>query len=609
MHICCIEIENFRGIRSASLLLKPHTVLLGPNNVGKSAVVDAIALLLGRDRLVRNLGEYDFFGGRPQPQDRIRLRAVVTGFATNEPSDFPQWFNISVGATPGWWDPAVGKIEPDQAQERQLAMQIGFAARFNEDDLEVPTLRYFVDGDGDAFEDPNISTLKAAHLTELGFFLLPASRTWNRTVSFGSELFRKVLRFQDAIPGAAVIRMRDWLRNPTEKIEDDGALKEIVNRVNGELASFVGEDGAGLTFRPTTGDIEGVLAALTPHLLGKGEKVALPIERHGSGVISLQTLMLLLEFGNARRKKDENFILAAEEPELHLHPGHHRHLVARIRSVSNQSVTTTHSPEIAAYYRPEEILLLSGDTMGDVTGRSLATATPAENALMRIFTIYRAELCNALMHRVVVVPEGFTEFRWFNGLLRVCSGQAESELAEEKSELVRLGFGVIPTQDAKVVATYEALRLAAPLVVPLVDGDGAGDGYVKQLVLLDPAFVLQMPSGMTLEGLVASFVWKGLSNEADWVALSQTLGEEITGRDLASLVTFLIERKSKWDIHEALLGWLASRPVALRAARYFLESISSIVQSGAPKGWQPDPSSANLFRWVPESEGAAGSGC
>ena len=55
-------------------------VLVGPNNCGKATVIEALALLFGRDRMVRTLTEYDFFGGNPQPTDRIRLIATVTGF-------------------------------------------------------------------------------------------------------------------------------------------------------------------------------------------------------------------------------------------------------------------------------------------------------------------------------------------------------------------------------------------------------------------------------------------------------------------------------------------------------------------------------------------------
>jgi NAD(P)-dependent dehydrogenase (short-subunit alcohol dehydrogenase family) len=45
-----------------------------------------LALLLGRDRLVRNLTEHDFFGSNPQPEDCITIIATITDFVPNDRS-------------------------------------------------------------------------------------------------------------------------------------------------------------------------------------------------------------------------------------------------------------------------------------------------------------------------------------------------------------------------------------------------------------------------------------------------------------------------------------------------------------------------------------------
>jgi len=61
--IFSVEIENFRGIRSAKLLLPDHAVLIGDNNTGKSSVFEAVDLALGPDRLSRRppVDEHDFY--------------------------------------------------------------------------------------------------------------------------------------------------------------------------------------------------------------------------------------------------------------------------------------------------------------------------------------------------------------------------------------------------------------------------------------------------------------------------------------------------------------------------------------------------------------------
>src|SRR5690606_32137624 len=127
----------------------------------------------------------------------------------------------------------------------------------------------------------------------------------------------------------------------------------MVDRLNLDIKSFSGKE-MYLNFLPTYADIESTRNSITPFLLGRGN-TNIPLGSHGSGLVSLQTLLLLLEFGRFRKLSNQNFILAAEEPELHMHPGMHRRLIGRIRGLSTQTIISTHSPEIAAYYKPSEI--------------------------------------------------------------------------------------------------------------------------------------------------------------------------------------------------------------------------------------------------------------
>lgn len=89
----------------------PHTVFVGPNNCGKTTVLEALALLFGRDRMVRALTEYDFFGGNPQPADRIRLVATIIDFGGDEPADHTDWFRDN-RAVIKWWNPTTHAVSP-----------------------------------------------------------------------------------------------------------------------------------------------------------------------------------------------------------------------------------------------------------------------------------------------------------------------------------------------------------------------------------------------------------------------------------------------------------------------------------------------------------------
>lgn len=604
MHVCQLFISGFRGIESATITFGQHSVLLGANNVGKSSIVDALGLVLGRDRLVRVLGDYDFYGGLPTAKSRIRIEATITGFEPDAPDKHHLWFNTKDGAIPLWWDGS--SVHPgDRPNNARLCAQIAFVARFDEENLEVESLRFFKDGEGDPFEQ-DVKTVKQDHLKEVGFFLLPSHRTWDRVVSFGSELFRRVLRFQNAIPAKSVTTLRDALRNPGVKLEEDDQIKSLVERIDAEIDGFIGSGSSGLRFRPTAGDIDGVLQALTPHLPGKAASM-LPVSKHGSGLISLQTLLLLFEFGRSRHSDGKNFILGAEEPELHLHPGHHSRLVARIRGTSDQSITTTHSPEIAAYYQPHEVLILRNEN-GKLAATALIPAgdrIPDKNALMQLYTLHRASVCEALMHHAVVVPEGKTEFQWFRSLLRLRVTVEGWDTSCEGDETL----GVVPTPDSHVVLICRRFQSLISRVIPFVDGDDAGNEYVKELKKSTPrhALILQLEAAHTLEHLIA---WLLSPTDAEeWSEIKRTL-PSITSDTNEQLVLALTQNKTNWRLHDELLMYIASHDAAQKRLSMFCDGLCEVAVTGKTNSecWREESATVNgqtpLWRWQPVTKGA-----
>lgn len=231
MKIALLNIENFRGIRSGTVRFRDHTVLIGPNNSGKTTIIEALALILGRDRLVRNLTEHDFFGSDPEPAERIRITATITGFEPDDFTEHPDWFLDGRGV-PLWFDPETGDVVFEKTVDHQvLACQIAFAARFDRESLEVETARYFQDAnDIDVFAEDGFVSVPPKLIRDLGFFLIPASRSWDRMLSFGSELFRRVIRSSSGLPAETILAERDRLRDPDPRLEDDVRLGPIVGK-------------------------------------------------------------------------------------------------------------------------------------------------------------------------------------------------------------------------------------------------------------------------------------------------------------------------------------------------------------------------------------------
>lgn len=510
MRIVSLKVENFRGIREGNVFFSNHTVLIGANNAGKTTVLEAMALLFGRDRMVRPLTEHDFFNSDPQAEDRIRLIATIIGFDGDDPAHHLDWFRDGRGI-PKWWDPESLEIHPQRTNPNwRLACQVAFAARFDHPSLEVETARYFHDDDmaGDVFTEEAATPFPAQLIRNIGFFLVPASRTWDRTLSFGSELFRRVVAAGGGQPSSSVLQERDRLRNPAPKLDEDVNLAPIIGRLNEELKGFF-RTSPTLRLRVTSTDSDGLLDTVVPHYSQGNEAVVLPARRHGSGLLSLQHLMLLLQFGRMRSEAHEGFWMALEEPELHVPPALQRRLVNRIQALSTQTFVTTHSPIVAALADPRGVSILRNDggvlSSVPLLRSTLPAATP--NSVRKLFQVNRVDTIAALMHEYVLIPEGRTDFEWLGLLVRAVDlhqGWAPAE------DCAFDGFvGVVPTHDGAVVASVQALLPLHPRLAALVDGDHAGIGYADALVgigMPDPFNIIRWPDEWTMENVIGWIV-------------------------------------------------------------------------------------------------------
>lgn len=580
MEIAELKIEGFRGILSGQIRFGTHTILVGANNCGKTTVIEAMALLFGRDRMVRSLTEHDFHGGCPQPADRIRLIATVVGFEGDEPADHPSWFRDD-RAVVKWWNPHTHTVHPARTQaDWRLACQIAFSARFDRPSLEVETMRYFHDDDAvvDPFVDEVVTPVPGSLIRDLGFFLVPASRTWDRVVSFGSELFRRVVASAAGQPADSVISERDRLRAPANPLEIDPQLAPIVSSLNGELEGFF-RSHPKLQLRVTTTDSSGLLEAVIPHYLHDGAALGLPARRHGSGLVSLQHLLLLLQLGRQRANAGDGFWMALEEPELHVPPALQRRLVHRIQALSTQTLVSTHSPMVAAISDPKTISFLR-NTAGVLTAEPLLVAPlPAAtpNAIRKLFQINRMETIAALMHDVVLVPEGLYDYDWLQLLVRAVDlGQDWSADTE-----CRFGsqIGVIPTHDAAVEVTAGELDRLHPRIVALVDGDEPGKAYAAALDEAGnpPSAILRWPDGWMIEDVIA---WILDADSAGVLAEIQPLVAPAPA-DIPELVMRLKTKdraisghKGDHLVYEVVASAIGDRPNCTARARLVLNAIS-----------------------------------
>lgn len=583
MKVALLEIENFRGIRSGKVVFGDHSVLVGPNDCGKTTIVEALALVLGRDRLVRSLTEHDFFGSDPAANDRIKIVATVVGFETENAADYPDWFRDGRGV-PLWFDPTMKGVVAERMNDIQtLACQIIFSARFDREALTVETARHFADADDiDVFVDESFVSVPPKLIREIGLFIMPASRTWDRMLSFSSELFRRVVRSADGMPSDTVLEERNRLRDPEKKLEEDARFKPIVEAVNDEM-SRLGFGASALQLRLTMTDSISVLEVMSPHF-SNATDMPVPSKRQGNGLISLQSLFLLLHFAQKRIEEGGSFIMALEEPELHLPPSVQRRILTRLQALSTQTIVTTHSPLISAYSEPTSLQIVR-NSAGTIDAKPLLEAplaADAPNGIRKLYQINRIETVAAMMSECVLVPEGRFDFEWLDLLLRVVELGDGSEInCSFGSQL-----GIVPTHDSSVEVTCASLK-AHPNIVALVDGDAAGYGYSTALIRAQTcAVVLRWPDGWMIEDVVAWII------QVDEAAILASLNADLANApgDLATLIGRLKTKRSAAEpnglkddriAHETIANALAHCATCRNRAARLLQGIADAASGKA----------------------------
>ena len=504
MRLLALSIRGFRGVQQADLRFGQHDVLVGPNGAGKSTIIDALSLVFGRIRLVRDLTEHDFYGSRPEATSRIRIVATLAGFDGDDPERDDTWFREG-RAVPKWWNSSTGQMEPEPGDHAEtLCAQVAFAARFDLEELVVESIRYFHDDDDveDPFLDDAVQLIPMRLFDDIGYYVLPARRTWEAAASFASELFRKAVATVGGIPAQTILQERDRLRTPATPLEETAGLSPLVERINRQLAELF-PVAPRFQLRLTATDSESLLRALVPHYAGSAG-VPLPVGRHGMGLLSLQTFILLLELGRERVRMGKSFLFAMEEPELHIPPGMQRRLISQAVSIAEQTICTSHSPRVAAYYPATAVQILDRNSARFAATPMLPAPLDrtATNARRKLFQDDRARLVEALMHHRVLIPEGRSEYEWFRLLSDVLeTGDIALDAPDCDAPAFGTVIGVVPTHDGAVAGVYDALRTLRRGLVPLVDGDDAGAEKIRQVRDSDPMpdFILRWRDGWTME--------------------------------------------------------------------------------------------------------------
>jgi len=448
-----IQIENFRGITGLDLDLGDTTVLIGENNTGKTAVLDALRFALRdvRSRRVCAFGAYDFHlpsaTAEPISSPAISIRLTFREDIAGE-----------------WGDKQLAQL--DRAKIIQIDAEgcasviLKVGAIFDATKQEFVQDWEFQNLDGaplTGVADTAMGVLQsgvpyyylaalrdaARHFDAKGAFWRPFLKESQLTAEKRKEIEKKLSEVNDLI------------------ISSHASFSQAVSclrEVKDVISLSGGDDLVSIDTVPER--LFDVLAKAQVNLnTDTGAKV--PIGCHGEGIQSLAVLMLFNAFLQVWNKGDP--IIALEEPEAHLHPSAVRALWQLIERIPGQKIISTHSGDLLSEVPSDSVIRLH-KVSGVVSASRLRDVNlNADDTRKFNFHIRRAR-GELMFARCWILGEGETEATLI------------PETARELNEdLERVGVRFVTYQTG--ISLEPCLRVANGLGihwVVLADNDGQG---------------------------------------------------------------------------------------------------------------------------------------
>jgi putative ATP-dependent endonuclease of OLD family len=339
MKITRLKIENFRSVRSLELNLGDTTIFIGQNNAGKSAILEAVRIVLTRRWGQRGTGftEHDVHKPGEMGDPRTLPPVTVTLFM-EEPS---------IGAWDADMVAALDDIVAVSDDGRNL-LTLRVTCAWNPEKESFDPVWQFLDAAGQPMPERRRAINLIGFFNYMPLYWLGALRDAADEFTPRSGHWGRLLRAV-RIPGeleADVLRILAEL--DARIIGADPRLGQIAELIGQSTTVAVGEGPGAAKLATLPMAIEEMLQRTGIIMRNEDQRPWLPLSQHGQGLQSLAVIFLfqaavLQQLAEAERPGVEA-VFAIEEPEAHLHPQAARTLWERVRDLPGQKIMTTHSP-------------------------------------------------------------------------------------------------------------------------------------------------------------------------------------------------------------------------------------------------------------------------